>query len=301
MDYDWDDDEHIILNYRLPRSIIFDLIDILDDDVGLRTARTRAIPTSLQAMIALRFLATGSLYASLAESSGVSKSSVCRIVRRFAAAISSRVHDYVYLDVSKLSETSNGFCAISDFPSVLGCVDGSQFAIKSPSTNEVAYVNRKGFHSINTQLVCDDELIFTDIVVRYPGSTNDAFIFQFCALHRRLQGHELHSGWLLGDSGYPNLPYLLTPIGNPICPKERRYNRAHRRTRVKIECAIDVLKARFLCLSRKVSGPLLFFPDVACQVIACCCYLHNIARRRGLPDPENIEVEEGRKLRQPEE
>ena len=72
----------------------------------------------------------------------------------------------------------------------------------------------------------------------------------------------------------------------------RRYNRAHRKPCVKIECAIGVLKARFLCLSRKASGPLLFSPEVASIVISTCCCSHNIARRRGLPDPENLEVEE---------
>lgn len=291
---DNDDNNRLISNYRMPRSVIFYLIDIFRDELGPRTDRNHAIPPSLQVMIGLRFLATGSLYSTIADSAGVSRASVCRIIRRFCGAVSSHISEFIYINASDINKTASDFFAVADFPNVLGCVDGSQFAIKCPSQNEVAYVNRKGFHSINVQLVCDSDLILTDIVVRYPGSAHDAFIFEFCALHRRLRNQELPcaDGWLLGDSGYPNLPFLLTPMGNPTSANERRYNRAHRKTRVKIECAIGVLKARFLCLSRKVSGPLLFAPETACIVISTCCCLHNIARRRGLPDPDNVEVEE---------
>ena len=41
------------------------------------------------------------------------------------------------------------------FPKVLGCVDGSHIPIVAPSTNEPLYVNRKGYHSINVQAICD--------------------------------------------------------------------------------------------------------------------------------------------------
>lgn len=43
-------------------------------------------------------------------------------------------------------------------PGVIGIIDGSQIGIFPPATNdnqfpEFVYVNRKGFHSINTQFV----------------------------------------------------------------------------------------------------------------------------------------------------
>lgn len=43
-------------------------------------------------------------------------------------------------------------------PGVIGIIDGSQIGIFPPATNdnqfpEFIYVNRKGFHSINTQFV----------------------------------------------------------------------------------------------------------------------------------------------------
>ena len=50
---------------------------------------------------------------------------------------------------------------------------------------------------------------FTDVVARWPGSTHDATIFQESGLRRWLE--EEPRGWLVGDSGYPLRPYLLTP------------------------------------------------------------------------------------------
>jgi DDE superfamily endonuclease len=53
-------------------------------------------------------------------------------------------------------------------PNVLGCIDGTHIAIKSPSQNEDAYVNRKGFHSINVQAVCDNNMKLINLVAKWP-------------------------------------------------------------------------------------------------------------------------------------
>jgi len=39
----------------------------------------------------------------------------------------------------------------------------------------------------------------------------------------RYRQHEL-DGMLIGDAGYPALPFLLTPISNPITDEETRFN-----------------------------------------------------------------------------
>lgn len=38
-------------------------------------------------------------------------------------------------------------------PHVIGVVDGTQIAITTPAGIEQPYVNRKGYHSVNVQLV----------------------------------------------------------------------------------------------------------------------------------------------------
>ena len=41
------------------------------------------------------------------------------------------------------------------FPGVIGCVDRTHVRIQEPRANENNFVNRKGYHSINVQAVCN--------------------------------------------------------------------------------------------------------------------------------------------------
>ena len=41
----------------------------------------------------------------------------------------------------------------SEFPNVIGSVDCTHVKIQGPTNNEQDYVNRKGYHSINVQVV----------------------------------------------------------------------------------------------------------------------------------------------------
>ncbi|CAH1972321.1 unnamed protein product [Acanthoscelides obtectus] len=79
--------------------------------------------------------------------------------------------------------------------------------------------------------------------------------------------------WLLGDSGYPKEPWLMTPIQNalPGSP-ERRYTDSHTQTRNCVERCIGVLKGRFLWLSNL----LRYIPEKVGNIANACAILHNI-------------------------
>ncbi|KAJ1138493.1 hypothetical protein NDU88_004876 [Pleurodeles waltl] len=85
-----------------------------------------------------------------------------------------------------------------------------------------------------------------------------------------------------GESGYPNLSWLLTPVRNPRTRAEERYNEAHGRTRRVIERTFGLLKARFRCL-HVTGGSLFYSPKKVCQIIVACCMLPNFALRRQVP------------------
>lgn len=61
---------------------------------------------------------------------------------------------------------------------------------------------------------------FLDIVPEYPGSQHDSRIFQNSRIYMRYVQGEL-TGKLVGDAGYPALPFLLTPVGNPLTDEEQ--------------------------------------------------------------------------------
>ena len=108
-------------------------------------------------------------------------------------------------------------------------MDGTQIAIVSPSTNEHLYVCRKGFHAINVQVVCDTDMKFVNVVSKWPGSTHDSFVWSNSQIATGMEHRSrIGSGrWLLGDSGYPLRPFLMTPVLNEQTEGEKAYNRSH--------------------------------------------------------------------------
>ena len=96
--------------------------------------------------------------------------------------------------------------------------------------------------------------MFTNVVARWPGSTHDSFIFRDSRIGQQLniQHQSLEDGLLLGDSGYPCKPYLMTPYLNPVTDKQQEFNSAHKRTRVAIEQAFGWWKRRFHLLHSEI-------------------------------------------------
>ena len=133
---------------------------------------------------------------------------------------------------------------------------------------------------------------FTNIVARWPGSTNDSHIFNTSQICQQLEDNHnnLEQGVLLGDSGYALKPYLMTPYYEPATANQRAYNRAHRKTRVIIEQTFGRWKRRFHLLHSEVR----MHPEKVCQLIGACAILHNIAIAFNEPmeDEEDYEDDE---------
>ena len=79
--------------------------------------------------------------------------------------------------------------------------------------------------------------VFTNIVVRWPGSTHDSHVFHTSSLCTYLEtnNHSLDDGILLEDSGYVCTPYLMTPYPSLSTAAQEKYNTAHTKTRVIVE------------------------------------------------------------------
>lgn len=61
---------------------------------------------------------------------------------------------------------------------LVGLIDGTHITLSAVLNRiENAYVNRKFQHSINAQVVCDANMLITNVNARYPGSFHDAFIY----------------------------------------------------------------------------------------------------------------------------
>ena len=111
----------------------------------------------------------------------------------------------------ELLNVMGGFHEISGFPNDIGAIDGTHIRIKSPPNDEHLFLNRKNYHSINVQGVCDEKLRFINILSKWPGSTHDSFILENSALKNMFETGAIAEGWLLGNSGYPLRLWLVHP------------------------------------------------------------------------------------------
>lgn len=97
---------------------------------------------------------------------------------------------------------------------------------------------------------------------------------------------------LLGDSGYPLEPWLLTSdLHAPINSPSWRYTRAHARTRSAVERGIEVLKTRFRSIMDE--RVLQYNPVFVGSLINACCALHNICKigeMTDFPIEENLRL-----------
>ncbi|CAC5421336.1 HARBI1 [Mytilus coruscus] len=166
----------------------------------------------------------------------------------------------------------------------IGTIDGSHVRIQAPSEDEPSFVNRKGVHSVNVQAVCDARGKFTNINANWPGSSYDSHIFRTSQVCTYM---EQNGGWangvLLGDSGYPCRPFLMTPYQNPLLDHQKKYNRCHCSTRSVIERTFGRLERRFHILHSEIR----MTPSKACKIIIACAILHNICILLNEPDIED--------------
>ncbi|XP_058456073.1 putative nuclease HARBI1 [Malaya genurostris] len=175
---------------------------------------------------------------------------------------------------------AEGFERISNFPNVVGAIDGSYIMIRKPVGKiRSTYINRHDLTSITLQAICNSTKKFLDVCIGSPSRVHDSRVFTLSPISDVIaticEAGRFH---LIGDAAYPIREYLLTPYRNhgSLTLKQRRYNLKHAQTRVKIENAFGALKSRFRQLTR-----LDFFTVMRMsQFVLSCCVLHNICMDR---------------------
>lgn len=279
-------DDELIKRYRFSREGIMFITDLLAPEIDHPTRRNHALLPYQQVLIALQYYATGTFQMVVGDPIQVSQPTSCRFINRVSRALSMKINDFVKMpEQGQVDVIKDGFYRIRNFPGVIGCVDGTHVWIISPHLNEADYVNRKGYHSLNVQVICDHKGKWINIVVRWPGSAHDSRVLRSSRVWDIMEARGIR-GCILGDSGYPCRNWLMTPLLNPQTRAERTYNSAHKCTRVLVEQAIGRWKRRFhiLHLENRLRSP-----ESACRVIAATAVLHNIALDRNEPEVADIE------------
>ncbi|XP_067633998.1 putative nuclease HARBI1 [Eurosta solidaginis] len=272
--------------YRVSPDIVMGLADRLHEN--LRGQRISAISEEQQVLCALRFYATGCYQRPVGEQWGISmsQSSISRCIHRATDAINEKVlFDEIKFPMTQEErQAAKEIFSSAHAPFVggtIGAIDCTHVSILAQKVHEEAYVNHHGYHSINVQMICEPNLKILNVNAKFPGARHDAYIWSSCAARRAM--HRAHENgnrhmFLIGDSGYPLEPWLMTPLPNqPEGTPKFRYNEALCKARNPIERLFGVLKGTWRCLSRQ--RVLLYEPGFAGKIVNACSTLHNIRLR----------------------
>lgn len=267
--------------------------------------RSTGIPFKLKFLTALHFYGHGSYQKATGGTYifAQSQASVSRCIKIVTNELIKIAPNYIKFPSTSASiaQHKSKFLRKFNIAGIVAALDGTHIAIHSPPVlaDEFPghlYINRKRYHSLNVLAACDADMRINFIDSKYPGSVHDSAIWQTSALKRHIEeqynNNPNNRFWILGDSGFPIEPWLLTPLQN--CAENtpgQRYNKCHKSTRNIIERCFGVLKARFRCLLRHRT--LHYMPDMAGKIVYAVAVLHNICIDNNTDlDEELVEVDQ---------
>ncbi|XP_071635288.1 putative nuclease HARBI1 [Temnothorax longispinosus] len=239
----------------------------------------KRISEKKQLLIAIWFMATPDSYRSVATKFGVGRATAFRALRRVTYALHCVAprfirwpRDQIALNVMERFQRSCGF------PNIVGAIDGTHIKIRAPVEDANSYINRKGFHSMNVQVVCDSQGLFTHCYAGQPGSVHDARVFRNSPVARFLEFPEEYfpnDSHIIGDAAYGIHPHIMVPFRNNghLTIRQTNFNFCLSSSRMAVERAIGQLKICFRILLDCL--PLIDIKKIP-EFIIACCVLHNI-------------------------
>jgi hypothetical protein len=187
-------------------------------------------------------------------------------------------------DENRMGQIKREFELLSGIPSVGGSMYTTHIPIIAPKANMGAYFNKrhternqKTSYSITVQGVVDPKGVFTDICIGWPGSMTDHQILEKSALFQRANGGALKDVWVVGNSGYSLMDWVLVPYARQhlTWTQHALNEKVEELQRIAKESFMR-LKARWSCLQRRTEMKLQDLP----VVLGACCVLHNICEMR---------------------
>ena len=226
---------------------------------------------------------------------GVTVPTMSKVVRQVTSVINS-IHGPSLIKfpetADEILKTAKAFEDKFGVPQIIGCVDGTHIPIIQPRINPRDYYCYKMKYSLSCQAVCDQNGLFTDIDISWPGSVHDARVFANSSINKKFINQrfpaccrELIPGdypvppFLIGDPAYPLLPHLMKEYPNCTSNEQVVFNEMIRSARNQIKCAFGRLKARWRILNRALDVST----EIAPQIIYTCFVLHNFCELRNGP------------------
>lgn len=245
-----------------------------------------------QVAVALRRLSSGESLSTIGDSFGINLSSVSQITWRFVEAMEERglCHLSWPSTEMEMKEIKSKFENMWGLSNCCGAVDITHIMMTFPSLDSLKNVwrDRKKNCSMILQAIVDPDLRFRDIVTGWPGSLSDDIVFKSSAFFKLAEeGKRLNGGkkilqqgtvlreYIIGDTGFPLLPWLLTPDnGEGLSDVQVEFNKRLVATQMMVaKRALARLKEMW-----KIIQGVMWKPDKhkLPRIVLVCCMLHNI-------------------------
>ncbi|XP_072369032.1 putative nuclease HARBI1 [Scyliorhinus torazame] len=233
------------------------------------------LPVAVSLTVTLNLYTSGSFQDSSRVLCSISQSSAHRHTQDVMDALCTCELDYITfnLDQAHQDAQSAGLAAVAGMSQVHGVIDGTHVTLRASARQRVPFINRKGFPSLNVELVYNHQLQIMNFCARYPGSVHSAYTWctrRFPALLR----HSLDEGLTRG---------LRTEVmADDVCAEaqtevKNHYNDVQLANRRIIDLCIGILKMRFRCLEHS-GGALQCSPQRVTRIMAAAVSCTTLCR-----------------------
>nr|UBY07167.1 NBS-LRR disease resistance protein [Dasypyrum villosum] len=242
----------------------------------------RVLSLEDQVAVALIRLYSTEAQETLGSSLGVNESTVLLVTERFVAAVYKRgIHHVHWPDSSKMDKIKYMFGNIHNMHNCCGVIHTTNVPF-GPNYDHGKTQN------IIMQFFIDPKMRFWNIHLTSAGSMDRLSIlqnskfFKECEKGAHLNGSKLKAAldgpevgeYIIGDEGYPLLPWLITPYQEEDLSSKAEFNRRHSSA---TSCALKALarfKGTWRCLQGETRWPDNL--DTLEMMLGACCLLHNI-------------------------
>ncbi|XP_052203849.1 protein ALP1-like [Diospyros lotus] len=266
-------------------------IEMMAKPASLTDLNGKLLSLNDRVAIALRRLSSGESLSAVGDLLGINQSTVAQITWRFVEAMETRGLQHLQWPSTEteIEKIKLKFEKLVGLPNCCGAIDTTHITMCLSSIDRAnnIWCDKEKNHSMILQAVVDPEMRFLDIVTGWPGSLSDSIVlrsssfFQLSEEGKRLNGKKvkLSEGselreYIVGDLGFPLLPWLLTPYqGTNLCDSEANFNEHLSAAQKVAQRALARLKETW-----SIIKGVMWRPDKnrLPRIILVCCLLHNI-------------------------
>ncbi|KAM0866898.1 hypothetical protein ACQ4PT_042338 [Festuca glaucescens] len=220
---------------------------------------------------------------SLGSSAGVSESTVLLVAEKFVDDVRKRAeHHFSWPDSYQMDKIKSMFGKIHNIHNCCGVICTTHIPF-GPNCDH----GENG--RILMQAIIDSKMRFINVVLNPTDSITQlsflhkSTLFKECEKGGWLNGSKLKVAsdgseageYLIGDAGYPLLPWLLTPYQEEnLSDPKAEFNRRHSAATTCAQKALAMLQEKWKCLQEDVWWPENL--QTRSKMIFVCCTLHNI-------------------------